>query len=91
VTTSPFDGQNCLPTLSLILPETPLPQRGRQILDARLGYPAHCICCRLRDRQHLGGWDKQRGFFVVMWVLPLAPCPFRFWISPRRRVWPKPT
>jgi hypothetical protein len=58
MTTSPCDGQNCLPTLPLVVPETPPPlaclhcaatqdtvRRFRQILDARLGYPAHCVCC----------------------------------------------
>ena len=58
MTTSPFDGQHCLPTLSLMLPDTPPPLaclhcaatqasvlRDRQILDARLGYLAQCVCC----------------------------------------------
>ena len=53
MTPSPADGQNCLPTLSRMLPDTPPPLaclhcaatqasvlRDRQILDARLGYPA---------------------------------------------------
>jgi|ERR1019366_625836 hypothetical protein len=58
MTTSPFDGHNSLSTLPLILVETPPPlaclhcaatqatvRRDRQILDARLGYPSHCVCC----------------------------------------------
>src|ERR1017187_2537703 len=58
MTTSPVAGQNCLPTLSLTLLESPPPlaclhcaatqatvRRDRQILYARLGYPSDCVCC----------------------------------------------
>src|ERR1017187_6185349 len=58
MTPSPADGQNCLPTLSLMLPDTPPPLaclhcaatqasvlRDRQILYARLGYPSDGVCC----------------------------------------------
>ena len=58
MTPTPTDGQHCLPTLSLMLPDTPPPLaclhcaatqasvlRDRQILDARLGYLAQCVCC----------------------------------------------
>jgi hypothetical protein len=58
MTTSPFDAQNCLPTLPPVSLGTPPPvaclhcgatqatmRRDRQILDARLGYRAHGACC----------------------------------------------
>ena len=58
MTLSPVAGQNCLPTPSLILLETPPPlaclhcaatqatvRRDRQILDARLDYRSDCVCC----------------------------------------------
>jgi|ERR1039457_838047 hypothetical protein len=56
MTTSPVAGQNCLPTLSLTLLESPPPlaclhcaatqatvRRDRQILYARLGYPLRFV------------------------------------------------
>ena len=58
MTAAPFEGQNCSPTPSLILLDTPPPLaclhcaatqatvlRDRQILDARAGYPTQCVCC----------------------------------------------
>jgi hypothetical protein len=58
MTTSPFDGPICLPTLPLMLRETPPPvaclhctatrasvQRDRQAADALLGYATYGGCC----------------------------------------------
>jgi hypothetical protein len=58
MTSSPCDGHNNPPALPLILVEMPPPlaclhcaatqaslRRDRQILAARLGYPADCVCC----------------------------------------------
>ena len=57
MTAARLEGQNCPPTPSLILLDTPPPlaclhcastqatvQRDRQILDARAGYPTQCVC-----------------------------------------------
>jgi len=58
MTTSPCDGQNHPPAIPLMLVEMPPPlaclhcaatqatvRRDRQILAARLGSPADCVCC----------------------------------------------
>jgi hypothetical protein len=58
MTIFPVAGQNCLPTLALVLLESLPPLaclhcaatratvlRGRQILDAHLGYPSDSVCC----------------------------------------------
>ena len=58
IATSPGGGQDRLPSLPIVLPETSPPpacrycaatqatvRRQRQILDARLGDSAPCVCC----------------------------------------------
>jgi hypothetical protein len=77
MTAAPLEGQNCPPTPSLILLDTPPPLaclhcaatqatvlRDRQILDARASYPTQCVCC---DCETGSACPKCRGASLLGW------------------------